>query len=546
MTTITALNIDGSDRKADHLGAININRRMNAVGDMTFLLDNMEGTYDDILSPEHQYVYLDLGSQRFWYGHIHNVDSVGRDDKGRWEKLVEVQAWDQAEELTFKDDFEKTYNASGQTLEDILDDVFNHALTWNHIIYTPESCPDVSVGAFEKKEGQSLLTFLQEVHRSVDCLFYVDDSGYFKSKSLGDITSSGVALSRSNLIGDVRFRRMDADKLYNYVKLYGKNPLFDAWTDLNAASWGGAFTPEDDTVVRRVGIASVKTTRTSGTTSPYLELDFGTGLFNYTCLDLTKGEIGMWVRYEGASSLNPRAIRIQLYDGSNTINYYSGDVSLFITSQINRTQAYKGYWSWITVPLGVQPDTSTNICDHWWPVPVSGEFDWANIESIKIQYEQASSSDYPDIFWIDGLSLPIAPIAIASDGPFGTAKERRPLVASRADIRTQLAIQRAADTLLLQHKSPAVDALTGRFAGDVALRYAGLGFVADFPMDISSLDFYASRVVHTIAPYQDIAKGWDHVMDVEGVRLSERAYDLSRLSPGGISYSIPGIGLKEK
>ncbi len=100
--------------------------------------------------------------------------------------------------------------------------------------------------------------------------------------------------------------------------------------------------------------------------------------------------------------------------------------------------------------------------------------------------------------------------------------------------------------MLLQHKSPAVDALTGRFAGDTDLRYAGLSFIADFPMDITSLDFYASRVIHTIAPYQDIAKGWDHIMDVEGVLLSGRAYDLSRLSLGEVGYSISGIGLKEK
>jgi hypothetical protein len=546
LTIITELNIDGTNRKADHIGAIVINRRINAVGDMTLQLDNTAGTYDDLLSPEHQYIYLDLGGSRFWYGHVHNVDSVGRDDKGRWEKHVEVQAWDQAEELTFKDDFEKTYNVADQTLDDVLDDVLNHALTWNHIIYSQGTCPDLPVGSFEKKEGQSLLTFLQELHRSVDCLFYVDDSGYFRSQSLAGISPSGVTLSRGNLVSEVRFRRMDADKLYNYVKLYGKNPLFDAWTDLNASSWDGLFTPEDDTSTKRVGVASVKTTRTSGTSSPNLELDFSSGLFNYTSLDLTKGEIGMWVRYDGVSALSPRAIRVQLYDGSNTINYYSGNVSLFITSQVNRTQAYKDYWSWITVPLGVQPDTSTNICDHWWPVPLSGEFDWANVEKINIQYEQASSSDYPDNFWVDGLCLPVAPIAIASDGPFGTAKERRPLVASRADLRTQMAIQRAADTLLLQHKSPAIDAITGRFAGDTELRYAGLGFVADFPMDISSLDFYVSRLVHTIAPYQDVAKGWDHIMDVEGVLLNVRAYDMSRLSPGGFGYSIPGIGLKEK
>ena len=321
---------------------------------------------------------------------------------------------------------------------------------------------------FEKKEGTSLLSFLQELHRSVDCVFYVDDSGYFKSKSLGLIEDSGVTLNRSLLTGEVRFRRQSADKLYNWVKVVGKNPQFDAYTELNAESWGSNFTPEDDTTDKRVGSASVKSTRTSGTTPPYLELDFSQagGLFNYTSLDLTKGEIGCWVKYSGASAQSPKAIRFQISDGSNTINFYSGNVSLAITSQINRTQAYSGYWSWVTAPVGVQPDTNVNWCDHWWPMPLEGDFDWSHVESIRISYEQASAADYPDSFWIDGLTLPVPAIAIAEEGSYGTANERRELVTSRTDLRSQKALQRAADTLLAQHQNPQIDAMKGVFAGN--------------------------------------------------------------------------------
>ena len=152
MTTISKLEIDAVERKSDHIGAVTITRRINGVGDMRFQLDNSAGTYDDLLSAEHQLVRLELGGSDFWYGHIHNVDSVGVDAEDRWKKYVEVVAWDQAEELTFHDGYEKSYHNEGQTLDDVLDDLFNVErvagyIDWNHVIYTQGTCPDVEVGA---------------------------------------------------------------------------------------------------------------------------------------------------------------------------------------------------------------------------------------------------------------------------------------------------------------------------------------------------------------------------------------------------------------
>ena len=106
MTTLSELNIDGTDRKADHMGALVITRRMNAVGQLTFTLDNTDGTYDDLISAEHNYIQLGIGGNQFFFGHVSRVENEGRDEKGRWEKLTNVTASDQAEELLFFDDFE--------------------------------------------------------------------------------------------------------------------------------------------------------------------------------------------------------------------------------------------------------------------------------------------------------------------------------------------------------------------------------------------------------------------------------------------------------
>jgi len=549
MTTISKLEINGIERKTDHTGDIRITRRMSAVGDMAFYLDNTDGTYDDLISAEHDPVELWLDGAQFFYGHVSKVDTVGRDDKGRWEKLAYVQASDQAEELTFQDDFERSYSVLGQKLDDVLDDVFNNGPTFYHITYVQGSCPDLEVGFHEKKEGSSLISFLQELHRDVDCVFYVNDSGAFQSKSLPGLTSSGVTLSRSNLIGELRYHRQDAMKLYNYIKLYGKNPMFDGYTEGEASSWEADGMEEhisNEATKKMVGHYSVKFDNTvHESVSPGLQLV--APVFNYDSFDLSKGPLSAWFMYEGDDAEDTRAVRVQLKDGVNTINFYSGDVSLAIYSVINQTKLVKDRWCGIEAPIGKDPTTSVNYCDQWWPTPLAGEFDWAHVTEIGFSYESKDANDVPDAIYLDGLVLPCPCIAIASAGGFSTVKQRRPFSGTRADLRSQSAVQRAADTMLLQHQSPAIESIIGDFSGDAGLRYGGLSIVADFDMDITNQNFYATQIDHVIAPYEDVGKGWAHVMRVGACVLGARAYDLGRLGSQPVAqYSIPGIGLKEK
>ena len=256
------------------------------------------------------------------------------------------------------------------------------------------------------------------------------------------------------------------------------------------------------------------------------------GLFNYTALNLTKGSVGCWIYQHGGSE--QQKYRVQLSDSDGNEINYKGKL----------TEVYKDHWGWIEAPLG-KDIVNVTYDDQWWPVPLTGQFGWEAVNKINIGPEMPVA--VPDYFIVDGLSLPLPPIAIASKGGFSTVVHKRPFVGSRADIRTQVALQRAADTFLSQHQDAGLDSIAGLFGGDKSLRYAGQSFVADFDMDVTNLDFYASQLLHIIAPRGDAGKGWDHTMQVEGVYINERAWDLGRLGPQPVAgYSIPGIGLKEK
>ncbi len=361
MTTLSELSINGTDRKSDHFSPIKITRRMNAVGDIEFLLDNDAGTYDSLIDPEHDPIEVDINSNRIFYGHVYDADHIAEDKQSRFKKFVKVSGRDQAEELLFFDDFEYEWTDPDTTIQDVLDDIFNNlGLTFYHIQYSPVG--STTIGAVEKKDGQSLLAFLQEIHKNAGYCFYVSDlaSGYkgdFVSKALASLNSTGVTLSRTNLVGDALIRKKTGAKLYNYIKLYGKNPQFDAWTEFTASNWDSdGSSLADETSHIRVGKASIKAT--SLVSGDKFTLDFASTLFNYTSLNLAKGDFGLWTFYQGDPSPS-NTWRLILQDVYGKEIHYEGV----------RTTIYENYWGWISGPIGISLEKGASIgSDKWFPV----------------------------------------------------------------------------------------------------------------------------------------------------------------------------------
>ena len=251
-TNITKFNVAGVDRR-NHLLRIELNRTVNSVGTWAAFLRNPGGFYNGIFDVQYR-VEIAANSQDLFYGVIDGpaVELMDKDLESGWDEYITLRGVDDAQDLLFHNDLAFNYPNINQDLDDVLDDVINtqlNAISASPIWYTPRLGTPL-VGAFEFKAGTSFLTQLQELMRlgasdTGSQLFYVEDNSWELKigSALAGVTASGV-IARSilndptnNIIDRVLYQERDGDKLYNYVKLYGKSPMQDGYTEQNAASW---------------------------------------------------------------------------------------------------------------------------------------------------------------------------------------------------------------------------------------------------------------------------------------------------------------------
>ena len=138
-------------------------------------------------------------------------------------------------------------------------------------------------------------------------------------------------------------------------------------------------------------------------------------------------------------------------------------------------------------------------------------------------------------FIIDGITLPVPCVSIIENVPAQLAYRRRPYIDTWAHIRTQNALDNAAQTLLPQVDSTAISQVKLMTAGDYRLRYAGQSFDLDIPaLGINSEVFYATSLHHVIEPYADVSGGFgfDWITEIEACPTSGITYDYSRLRIG--------------
>jgi len=565
-TQITQLTVGLADRSAFALNA-ELWRTLNAVGRWEAPIRNNNGVFNGVFDIQDLFA-VNINGNPLMRGVVDGPGVVlrGQDATDIWEEFVLLSGVDQAQDLLFHNDFEKFYPDTSQQITEVLDDIFNVELVGStNILYTaPLVPPPAPVGAIEFREGTNFLSELQEMFRTAGWVFYVDDGRVLRAGAPGFI-SSGVTLTSvaggasNNIIGIVDLKERDGDKLYNFIKLYGKNPLFDAYTELNASSWTtvvGGNAPVDDVVSVRVGTYSQRVFN-NNPVSVVLRHRLTLPIFNHTTWDFSKGEIGVWGRYdnqaaggggEPGAGASPFSMQVEcrLFDSVGRIaNYYGASSTI-----------YRGDWGFCTFPLGEGHDSTTLFAADQWTTPFGpGAFDWNNVTGIWFQLPRSNlGGNLPSNFYIDGITLPVPPIAVSQNAASQTSYRRRPYVDAFPEIRTQNALQERSDEILTHHETTGIDFIKLMSTGNTSLRYAGQSVTINIPsLGLNAAIFNIVQLHHIVEPHMDVSGGFGHdfVTEVEAVPISGIAFDMSRLREGSMystdqRTSRDGMGLRVK
>lgn len=571
-TQFTDLTIGAADRRANAVRA-ELWRTVNAVGRWQVVLRNVGGIYNGVFDIQNAFqIDIDIGAggTTMMTGSVDGPGVVlrGQDAEDDWEELIILSGVDRMQDFLFHNDFEYYYPNSAQLLHNVVNDIINVRLAGlTNITYVaPGASP--AIGATEFKEGTSFLGTLQEIYRRAGWIFYVDDllvleDGAPGFDASGDVFRSVAGAFNNNIIGVVDFKERDGDKLYNYIKLYGKNPMFDAYTELNSVSWTAqpAGNILDDTTIVRVGTYS-QCVYNNNPANTRLRHMLTAPVFNYANWNFTKGEIGFWGYYDDNAGAPPAVggpgagaagatefAEIVLTDSTGAFVTFFGSGT---GGGIGNTLLYEEEWGWCYAQLGGEYDNTVANVANKWCQGGGATFDWADVTQIMFRMPRDALNSWPSHFYIDGITMPVPPIAITSNLP--SVYRRRPFIDQRPEIRTQNALDSKATQLLTHHEGSGVEFIKFVVEGTTNLRYAGQSFDVNIPsLGINTVVFYATQIHHIIEPYVDVSDGYgfDFITEVEAVPTSGVAFDMGRLRDGPLYSSSQmasrdGAGLRVK
>lgn len=556
-----------------------VTRSINSVGFWQIMLRNIGGGYHSTFHVQ-DYFRLDVNNigDTLIKGRVDGpaVNLHDIDLESIWDEYVILGGVDNAQDLLFHNDFSYKYPANAtNTIEFILDDVFTTRLAGLTNIDYPLIIPIELVGSFEFREGASFLGQIQELMRRAGYVFYVSDdligthyrlicSRPANMGNTGLTFTSQLGNPLNNILGGVEYQVEDGDKLYNYVRLYGKAPMFDGYTEYNAPDWapqqilaplwGFPGTTDgvinDDATVKVDGwsIVAYNTPAANGHIGMRLDTSPVIRRYNYDYWDFTDGEIGVWALYDhtaaapGTPGAGFPASQMSLYcsveDSAHSQAFYFGDSALL----------YVDTWGWCSFRLGEKSKTGiTNIADAWNRI-TGPELIWDEIISFEFT-SGLPNFCRPSHLYIDGLSLPFA---IRGEGPTTavipgepawytdartsqTAHRRRPYIDTWAHLRAQYTIQQSADQVLRHSTLPDIKKISFVTPGNIALRYPGRRMRINIPsMNILNQEYYSTKLHHIIEPNKDISGGYgfDWIVEVEALPTAGTSYDHSRLDTG--------------
>lgn len=551
-TEISQLAISGADRRDDVL-RVELWRTVNSVGNWMAILRNIGGKYNGVFDVQDQFL-IDVNglANTLMQGRV-DGDAVtvrSRDLESDWDEYVIIKGVDQAQDLLFHNDFDYAYpdaETAAQQVKTVWNDVINVQLAGlTNITYAAPGGATPAVGSVEFREGTSFLASTQELFGRAGYVFYVDDVLAFQSGAPG-FSASGVTLKSidgdpgNNILDLVDHKERDGDKHYNYVKLYGKNPMFDGYTEYNSPSWAAipVGNVADDNTTVRVGQYSIVGWNGNPVVTGQPALSYTLPMNNYTAFDFTSGKLGTWALYDntagapgtpgaGAAS-SPAYLLCVLTDGGGvTAGYYGASSKL-----------YAGEWGYCTYPLGEEGSTKALIIDEWF---FTAAFNWANIVDIKfyILSSPGHTIDDPSHLYLDGISMPEPCISVVQNAVAQAAYRRRPYVNYYQHLNTQNALNEAATRVLEQSESTSIGRVSLITEGNLALRYAGQSVTVNIPsLGLNAVVMYMTSIHHIIEPYVDVSGGFgfDWVTEIEAVPTSGVAYDMGRLRDGPMHSS---------
>jgi hypothetical protein len=544
-TTIDTLTVGAADRSADAV-RVELWRTVNAVGNWMSLLRNEGDKFNGVFDIQDLFTAT-INGNALMRGRVDGpgVIRIGQDGEDIWEEFIQLSGVDQGQDLLFHNDFEFFYPDTTQQIKAVLNDVINVQLAGStNIIYAPPAGATPVVGAVEFREGTSFLSTIQEMFREAGWIFYVDDALVLQSGAPGFIASGETLTSvaggaNNNVIGIVELKERDGDKLYNFIKLTGKNPMFDAYTELNAGTWTtlfGANGPTDVTSLVQVGTYSQRVYNTVPVTVQLAHV-LNLPNFNYTTWDFSKGVIGLWAYYHNQAASGGAApgagtaaaslaVECRLIDNlGRSVQYYGSDTTIF-----------RGDWGWCNWQLGEEyTSVIASVADQWFQAG-GLTFDWSNVVQIRFHLPRLGAvGNLPSNFYIDGITLPVAPVAISQNAVAQGTYRRRPYVDQFPNIRTQNALQARSDQILTHHEGTGIDFIHLMVEGNTSLRYAGQTVDITIPqLGLNSAVFYMTEIHHVIEPYTDVTGlfGHDFITEVSAVPISGVAFDLGRLRDG--------------
>ena len=571
-TVISQLAIGAADRKADAL-RVELWRTVSSVGTWIAYLRNTGGQYNGVFDVQDQFL-VDINglANTLMQGRVDGpaVTLRGQDSESDWDEYVILKGVDQTQDLLFHNDFDYSYpdaETAAQTLHSVWNNVINIRLAGlTNITYVPPAFTP-AVGSIEFKEGTNFLATTQELFSRAGYIFYVDDTLAFRSGAPG-FSASGVILNSvaglvtNNIVDVVDLQERDGDKHYNYVKFYGKNPMFDGYTEYNSPSW--TFTPAgnglDDTGTVRVGSYSQVSYNTNAGAMVDTYHRYTLPNNNHTSLDFTKGELGVWARYDNDAGApgTPQAgdrvngtpgfpndcwLWVRLTDGAARTADYFGD----------STRLYIDNWGWCSFPLGERGGNVALLANTWFLS--NPAFDWSNITAMWFHlYEGGASVTFESHLYLDGITMPEPCIAVSQNLVAQGTYRRRPYVDYLQHINTQNALVESSAQFLAQVESTSINKVSLVAEGNLALRYAGQSITVNIPLlGLNSEVMYVTQLHHIIEPYKDVSGGFglDWITEIEAVPTSGVAYDMSRLRGGSMNSSRQeaaraGTGLRIK
>ena len=541
----STFDVDGVDYHTEILRAETW-RAANSVGIWAAGMRNIGGQYNALFDVQDSMILGILGNQ-IMAGQVDGGPAVSlrnQDLESVWEPYLALRGNDRAQDLMFHNDFEKEYPNPNQILHEVLDDVFNTELVGlTNITYVPPVGNTPVIGSIEFKRGASFLGVIQEMHKRAGYVFHVDDD-YILQSGVPGFNPTGVTITciaedaLNNVVDAVDLDERDGDKHYNHIELIGKNPMFDSYTEYNAADWtnvNATLTDEIGTTI--AGDYSIKAVVTDPNVYSYAGIDFwngGAGKFNYSgttgpVINFTKGTVGCWVFWHGGIYSQPwRRFDFALYDNLGNFTTYRGE----------STKAYPDEWTWVEATLGEKPSVLGGN-DQW--VGAATDFNWKEIRKIYVGpamlLDDPINDTHPDYYIIDGLSLPIPARGIAENTIAQATYRKRPYVDSWAHIRDQNTLQAAADQLLVECQSTQLKKIKAKIPGDYRVRYTGTGITVNIPsMGVSNAAYYLTSIHHVAEPWADTSEGFGHrwTMEIEAMPVSGVAHDMARLRAGSL------------